>query len=38
MSGAGVAVSDNLFACLIPTDLTTTTSSVTVAYAALPPP
>lgn len=38
LRAAGVACSDNLVAFLIPTDLTTTTSSVTVGYAALPPP
>ena len=38
LRAAGVAASDNLVAFLIPADLTTTTSSVSIGYATLPPP
>ncbi len=38
LRAAGVAASDNLVAFLITTDLTAFTSSVSIGYAALPPP
>ncbi len=38
LRAAGVAASDNLVAFLIPADLTTFTSSVSIGYATLPPP